>query len=65
MFRELGSPFWLAVTLLEHGEWLVQEGRGAQAGPMLDEASDIFERLRARPWLERAEKVASEVGASA
>ena len=25
-FRELGVPFWLGVTLLEHAEWLVDEG---------------------------------------
>ncbi len=52
-FRELGIPFWLAVTLLEHGEWLVGQGRPSQAEPLLAEASEIFERLEARPWLER------------
>ena len=42
-FRELGVPFWLAVTLLEQGE---------PAG--IEEARAIFERLGATPWLERA-----------
>jgi tetratricopeptide (TPR) repeat protein len=56
-FRELGMPFWLAVSLLEHGEWLVAEGRGLEAEPLLDEAREIFERLKARPWLERLERV--------
>ena len=42
-FRELGMPFWLAVTLLEQGE---AEG--------VVEAREIFERLEATPWLERA-----------
>ena len=42
-FRELEIPFWLAVTLLEHGE-----------EPGLAEAKQIFERLEATPWLERA-----------
>ena len=55
LFRELGTPFWLAVTLLEHGEWLVASGRGDEAAPLLGEAREIFERLRARPWLERVE----------
>ena len=41
--RELELPFWLAVTLLEQGE---PEG--------VDEAGEIFARLRATPWLERA-----------
>jgi class 3 adenylate cyclase/tetratricopeptide (TPR) repeat protein len=52
-FRELGLPFWLAVTLLEHGEALTDRGRGADAAPLLAEARAIFERLAATPWLER------------
>ncbi len=49
-FRELGVVFWLAVTLLEHAELTGD-------GSLLDEAREIFERLDARPWLERLEKV--------
>ncbi len=52
-FRELSIPFYLAVTQLEHGEWLAGEGRGDEAHPLLTEAEEIFERLGARPWLER------------
>jgi predicted ATPase/class 3 adenylate cyclase len=52
-FREFGMPFWLAVTLLEQGEWLVSEGRGGEAQPLLDEARETFQRLEATPWLER------------
>jgi len=48
-FREIGIPFWLAVTLLEHGELT------GDASP-LEEAREIFEGLRATPWLERIEK---------
>jgi hypothetical protein len=48
-FRELEIPFWLAVTLLEHGE---------QSG--LAEARQIFERLEATPWLERVTAAAAE-----
>ena len=47
-FRELGVLFWLAVTLLEHGELTGDE-------TLLDEAREIFEQLDARPWLERLE----------
>jgi len=53
MFRELGMPFWLAVTLLEHGEWLTGRDRPGEAGPLFEEAGQIFERLKARPWIER------------
>ncbi len=53
-FRELEIPFWLAVTLLEHGELLVERGRAGDAEPLLAEAREIFERLEATPWLARA-----------
>jgi predicted ATPase/class 3 adenylate cyclase len=45
-FREIGIPFWLAVTLLEHGEL-------AGNASLLAEAREIFERLAATPWLDR------------
>jgi class 3 adenylate cyclase/tetratricopeptide (TPR) repeat protein len=53
MLRELGVPFWLGVTLLEHGEWLARDARAEAAEPLFAEARAIFERLGARPWLER------------
>jgi class 3 adenylate cyclase/tetratricopeptide (TPR) repeat protein len=53
MLRELGIPFWLAVSLLEHGEWLIADARAESAEPLLAEARQIFERLGARPWVER------------
>jgi tetratricopeptide (TPR) repeat protein len=56
-FREYNFPFWLAVTQLEHGEWLGAQGRAAEAEPLLAEARETFERLEATPWLERLEKV--------
>jgi tetratricopeptide (TPR) repeat protein len=46
-FRDLGILFWLAVTLLEHSELTGDEESRA-------EAREIFERLEATPWLERA-----------
>ena len=51
-FRELGVVFWLAVTLLEHGELTGDE-------ESLAEAREIFERLRARPWLDRLDTAVS------
>jgi len=52
-FREYGMPFWLAVTMTEHGEWLTAEDRSAEAEPLLAEARETFERLEATPWLAR------------
>jgi tetratricopeptide (TPR) repeat protein len=62
LFRELSMPFWLAVTLLEHGEWLASQDRAADARPLLAEARENFENLKATPWLERTEKAAALVG---
>ena len=54
IFREHDLVFWLAVTQLEHAELLVENGRSADAEPLLAEARETFERLEAHPWLERA-----------
>jgi len=58
-FREMGALLWLGVTLLEHGEWLVGQGRADEAGTLLAEAREIFERLRARPWTDRLNRAAA------
>ena len=63
-FRDIGFPFWMAVALLEYGEWLDRRGRGPDAAPLVAEARSIFERLEARPWLERVERVGEPEGAS-
>ena len=53
LLREIETPFALAVVLLEHGTWLSETGQIDEARPLLDEAREIFERLKAEPWLER------------
>ena len=52
-FRDLGVVFWLAVTLLERGELT-----GVHS--LLEEALELFEGLRATPWLERVEAAAAK-----
>ena len=47
------SAFYLAVALLEHGDWLVSQGQANEAESVLGEARGIFDGLKARPWLER------------
>jgi hypothetical protein len=46
-------PFYLAVTQLEHAEWLVTQDRPEEAEPLLGDARETFERLQATPWLDR------------
>ncbi|MEU3334626.1 AAA family ATPase [Streptomyces sp. NPDC006668] len=47
-------PFERAQTRLDYGEWLRRQRRIAEARPLLTAALDTFQRLGARPWIERA-----------
>jgi class 3 adenylate cyclase/tetratricopeptide (TPR) repeat protein len=57
LFHELAVPFHLAAARLEHAEWLAAEGRAEETQPLLAEAREIFERLEAKPWLDRLDAV--------
>jgi tetratricopeptide (TPR) repeat protein len=59
-FREFGMPFWLAVVLTEHAEWLGADDRAGEPERLLAEAREIFTRLAATPWLERTEAMTLE-----
>ena len=50
-------PFWLAMTQLEHAEWLIDDGREEEAERLLDEARQTFDELGAAPWLDRLARV--------
>ncbi|MET9435729.1 AAA family ATPase [Streptomyces sp. NPDC006551] len=47
-------PFEHALVHLDFGEWLRRRRRSAEARPLLGTALEIFERLDAAPWIERA-----------
>jgi hypothetical protein len=51
-------PFWLAVVRLEHAEWLAAEGSHSDASFLLSEATQVFERIGARPWVDRVNRSA-------
>ena len=57
--RELDLSFHLAVVALEYGEWLAAQGRTDEAEPLVAEAREIFERLGAVAWMERAAQLPS------
>jgi class 3 adenylate cyclase/tetratricopeptide (TPR) repeat protein len=59
LLREGGSPFALAVALLEQGELLAGLGRGEEGDGLLREARSTFAELRATPWLERTDRALS------
>jgi hypothetical protein len=53
MFRELGMRPRVAMTQTEYAEWLVAEGRGEEAHPLIASARETLHALRAAPWLDR------------
>jgi class 3 adenylate cyclase/tetratricopeptide (TPR) repeat protein len=59
VYATMQTPFHLAVTQLEHAESLAAAGRDAEAEEHLAAARAVFERLRATPWLARADAMAS------
>jgi class 3 adenylate cyclase/tetratricopeptide (TPR) repeat protein len=61
-FTQIGMPFWLAVTQLEHAEWLRAHGKDTEAARLLADSARTFERLQARPWLDRARSSAPVAG---
>ena len=54
-FRDLEVPFHTAVAQAERAEHLIAAGRLDEGREFLAEARHTFERLRARPWLERVD----------
>jgi predicted ATPase len=63
--RGIADPYGLATALLEYAEWLTAAGRADQAAPLVTEARDVFERLRATPRLERVDALESHSAQSA
>ena len=59
VFREIGTPFPLAQVLLDRAGRLEPE----LAAPLIAEARDVFDRLGARPWSERAAALATAAAA--
>ncbi|HEX6458416.1 MAG TPA: adenylate/guanylate cyclase domain-containing protein [Thermoleophilaceae bacterium] len=53
-FSELGCPYWLARSHADLAGWLLAQGRGAEAAPLLEQAIETFELLGAAPALSRA-----------
>jgi tetratricopeptide (TPR) repeat protein len=53
-FRALGYPYWRARSESDLAELLIGDGRNDEATPLLDQAIETFERLRAAPVLNRA-----------
>ncbi|MFD0277400.1 AAA family ATPase [Kitasatospora sp. NPDC127111] len=57
-------PFEHALAQLDFGEWLRRRRRSAEARPQLGAALEVFRRLDARPWQDRAAAELRAAGAS-
>jgi predicted ATPase/class 3 adenylate cyclase len=64
-FRKLEMAFPLAVVELEHAEWLAENGRTEEARRLAVDARETFERLGARPSLERLDRLDQATAAAA
>ena len=62
-FRDIRANFYVAVTLLEHGEWLLDRGKVRDAHELIEQARTMFEGMGARPWLDRIAAKAEVLGA--
>ena len=51
------TPYHLAHGLLDHAAHLLRVGDEEAAGPAIDKAADIAERLRCQPLLDRADTI--------
>jgi DNA-binding CsgD family transcriptional regulator len=58
LLTELGATFELAQVLLRRGAWHQRARNGVEAGHDLAEARSRFEHLDARPWVDRAARLA-------
>jgi tetratricopeptide (TPR) repeat protein len=64
-FEQLAYPLWLAVTRTDLAAWLIEQGRGDEAAPLLGEAIPALTALGARPALARANAVREATSAVA
>jgi tetratricopeptide (TPR) repeat protein len=58
LFREMGVPYWRAITQVEYGEWLMSAGRFEDAKPAFEESRETFEYLSASARLEQLDRIA-------
>jgi tetratricopeptide (TPR) repeat protein len=65
IFRQLEMPFDRALVLLEHAEWLAGENRAEETAALAAEAREIFERLRAVPYIDRLDLLPVEAAITA
>jgi tetratricopeptide (TPR) repeat protein len=61
-YAEIGAVVGIAQTQTEHAEWLIARGDNDGAAGLLDQAAEVFEPLRAQPWIERVQRARERAG---
>jgi len=61
--RDLGYRYWLAGAQTDLAQWLIEQGRGSEAEPLLTDAMETLRGLGAAPALRRSEEVARSLPA--
>jgi class 3 adenylate cyclase/tetratricopeptide (TPR) repeat protein len=57
LFEELDMPFRRAVTELEHADYLIANGREAEAARLVAQSRTVFESMKAIPWTARTDEI--------
>jgi hypothetical protein len=57
--RDLGYPYWAALTQLETAEWLASDGDLAEAGRLAGQAAATFQVVGAGTMLDRSRRLFS------
>jgi hypothetical protein len=64
LLTEIGTPFLLARAQLGYAEFLVSiGGEAATSGSLRDQALSAFQRVKATPWIDRAQALEPAVAA--
>jgi tetratricopeptide (TPR) repeat protein len=61
-FRDLGSPYHLAVGLLDHADHVHATGDSTTAEQLAEQADDLAQRLGAKPIIQRANQLVASLG---
>ncbi|MGI8681066.1 MAG: hypothetical protein ACR2JO_02805 [Mycobacteriales bacterium] len=57
ILAELGYPYWLARTRLDHAVWLTERGQPDSAALLAEQAAEVFAQLGAAPALTQARRL--------
>ena len=54
--RSFGLPLWVGLASMRYADWLITQGRGELATPLLDDAEQVLTALHATPWVDKVRR---------